>query len=401
MFFLFDRPGVSVVAAATGMRGARLAYDGAVAIIRRSPRLMDQARIYRNVTAPSVVLPTRGAQLLPLPATESALVGQGPSEALIDELGYIDADTLEAIATGMGKIDGSLLIGIGTPGVGTIRDGEDNPMWRLRRMTGERSIPGLVYIEHAASPTDDPASPKSWKKANPGLGTFVDPKRVALDYATLPLSRFRQMRLGQWSQSEDAWMREDLWDALAIEHGPIPPGSAVTLGFDGSVSRDTTALVAYEVASGRLVVMGVWRRPANAPKGWAIPRQEVLDLIDHAFDTLDVTQMLADPWHWRTELQGLGLKYGDRVQEWNTAAASRMAPATDAFYAAVVKRELVWDGSPILRQHVLAATAKTTIGGAVIQKDARHPQHIDAAVAAILALEAARTAEPKPSYAIY
>ena len=87
--------------------------------------------------------------------------------------------------------------------------------------------------------------------------------------------------------------------------------------------------------------------------------------------------------------------------EWNTAAATRMAPATDAFYQAVVKRELTWDGNPVLRQHVLAAVARQTPLGAVITKDARRPQHIDALTASILAYEAWRTAAPAPVYAIY
>ena len=67
-----------------------------------------------------------------------------------------------------------------------------------------------------------------------------------------------------------------------------------------------------------------------------------------------------------------------------------MAPATDAFYQAVIKRELVWDGSPVMRAHIISAVAKQTQLGQVLVKDARHPQLIDAAIAAILAYEAAQ-----------
>jgi phage terminase large subunit-like protein len=78
-----------------------------------------------------------------------------------------------------------------------------------------------------------------------------------------------------------------------------------------------------------------------------------------------------------------------------------MAPATDAFYQAIVKREVTWDGTRVLRDHALVAVAKQTPLGSVITKDARHPQYIDALVAAILAYEAARTLAPRPEYAIY
>lgn len=401
VFFLFDRVGASVVAAATGMRGAKLAYDKAVAIIKRNPRLEEQVRIFENAAEPYVSMPHRSAALYPLPATEAAIVGQGPSEALIDEVGYVEADTLEAVATGMGKLDGSLLLCIGTPGVGTVRDGEDNPMWRRRAMAfGDNPPPGMVYLEHAAPDHLDPASPKTWARANPGLGTFVDPQRVALDYATLPLPRFRQMRLGQWSQAENAWLPEVLWDALEVSPGDCPDGAIVSLGFDGSVSGDCTALVAYEHATGRLVVLGLWERDPSV-KDWQVPRAEVMAAVDRAFTRLTVVALLADPWHWRSELQELSQRYGDRVQEYNTAHPSRMGPATDALYQAVATKEVTWDGNPKLRAHILSAVARQTAHGDVIQKDARKPQKIDLAVAAILAHEAARTAPPPPQVVIW
>ena len=51
---------------------------------------------------------------------------------------------------------------------------------------------------------------------------------------------------------------EVLWDALEVSPGDCPDGAIVSLGFDGSVSGDCTALVAYEHATGRLVVLGLY-----------------------------------------------------------------------------------------------------------------------------------------------
>lgn len=402
VFFLFDRVGANVVAAATGLRGAKLAYDKAVAIIEKAPRLNGQCRVFKDSSDPRVVIPHRSASLLPLPATESAIVGQGPSEALIDEVGYVDVTTLEAIATGMGKLDGSLLLCIGTPGVGTVRDGEANPMWARRTLAlGDEPPPGMIYLEHAAPMGLPPGDPRTWARANPGLGVFVDPRRVALDYATLPLSRFRQMRLGQWGQAENAWLPEDMWDALEIVEGPCPAGGIVALGFDGSVSGDSTALVAFEHATGRLVVLGLWERPPGA-SGWQVPRGDVVAAIDRAFTELTVVALYADPWYWRSELQELADRYGDRVQEWNTAAPQRMGPAADAFYQAVATREVCWDGHPTLRAHVTTAVARQTLSGDVIQKDARagKRQRIDLAIAAILAHEAGRLT-PLPDHGVF
>jgi len=147
------------------------------------------------------------------------------------------------------------------------------------------------------------------------------------------------------------------------------------------------------------VVLGLWQRPANA-RDWAVPRDEVIAAIDVAFTRLAVVMFYGDPWYWRSELQELALRYGDRVQELNTASAVRMGPATDALMTAVRKRDVAWDGTEALRVHILAAVAKRTQAGDVTVKDARHPQPIDIAVAAVLAHEAGPST-PLPDHGVY
>jgi phage terminase large subunit-like protein len=165
----------------------------------------------------------------------------------------------------------------------------------------------------------------------------------------------------------------------------------VTLGFDGSVSRDATALWAYELMTGRLVELGYWQRPPHV-KSWSVPRAEVVAAIDAAFGRLDVLALFADPWFWRSELEQLAKRHGpERVVHYNTGSRARMAPATDAFLTAMGKGELLTDGSPTLRAHALSVVAKHTADGPVVVKDARHPLLIDAFLAALLAYEAWRS----------
>jgi phage terminase large subunit-like protein len=205
------------------------------------------------------------------------------------------------------------------------------------------------------------------------------------------------MRLGLWTQHEAAWMRAELWDALPVVPGGPALGELVALGFDGSTSGDATALVAWCVEAARVAVLGLWERP-EGDRHWAVPRAEVVALIDRAFSAYRVSALFADPWGWRSELQELAARYRGRVVEWNTAAASRMGPATDAFMARALQGQLTWDGNARLRAHVISAIAKPTPSGDVLIKDARHPQHIDLAIAAILAHEAGRLT-PAPAVA--
>lgn len=396
---LYDREASQVLVCSTSMRTAKIIYGRAVRIIELNPDLMAHAMVYRNAAEPWVELPDRGSKMMPLPAEEKYIVGGSPTMIIVDELGYVTHETYEAMQTSLGKTDDGWLFGMGTPGLGVVdTDSRPNLMWAMRtRALSDSPAEGVVWIEYAADKDDDPSRRATWRKANPALGDLVGYREVQLDYETMPPARFGQMRLGQWTQNEAAWMSLDAWGRLDVVPGECADGTLVTLGFDGSQSSDTTALVAWEVMTGRLVVIGHWQKDR---RDWEVPRAEVMAVIDRTFSRLSVVAMYADPWYWRSELQELALRYGDRVQQWNTASVTRMAPATDAFRAAVQKRDLAWDGTPALGVHVLAAVAKLTQAGEVIIKDARYPQPIDLAIAAILAHEAGR-ATPLPDHGVY
>ena len=399
---LYDQLGVEVSSVSTGMRTSRLSFDRAVRIIDLNPRLAEQALVLTNAADPRVELPTRGSKLFPLPAEEKYIVGGAPYFQLVDEVGYVDTGTYEAMQTACGKVPGGLLFACGTPGLGTADTvGNPNIMYQLRQAAfGEDPPEGLVYLEDAAHPNDDPADPETWRKANPGAGDLVELASIRLDYRTMSPARFAQMRLGIWSQHESAWMQAELWDQLQVDSAPLAPGAAIALGFDGSTSGDATALVAIDVETGRLVLLQAWVRPLGN-RAWRVPRADVDLAVDAAFTAYNVVMMLADPWGWQSELQAWAERYGVKVQAFNTAAATRMAPATDAFMTSAVTGTLQWDGTPLLREHALAAVAKRTAVGEVIVKDARRPQQHDALTAAILAHEARRTAVPDVVPAIY
>ena len=67
-----------------------------------------------------------------------------------------------------------------------------------------------------------------------------------------------------------------------------------------------------------------------------------------------------------------------------------MAPATDRLYQAVAAQSITHDGDARLAAHIAHAVAKRTPMGDLISKDKRNsPRKIDAAVAAIVALDRA------------
>lgn len=109
----------------------------------------------------------------------------------------------------------------------------------------------------------------------------------------------------------------------------VVPGSPVTLGFDGSLTRDATGLVVTDIATGHQAVVGVWERPSDLPvddESWTVPVDEVDEAVEFAFDRWDVWRLYGDPPHWKEDLNRWAGRYGaDKVVLWWTNHRKRMA----------------------------------------------------------------------------
>jgi hypothetical protein len=180
----------------------------------------------------------------------------------------------------------------------------------------------------------------------------------------------------------------------------VADGERIALGFDGSKSRDATALVGC-TADGYLWPILILERPANAPEGWKIDRKAVADALHDTFERYDVQWLYADPWQWQDEVDDWAEKWPGKVVELPTNSTRRMAPAVDRFRTAIVQASASHSGDVALSRHVLNARLKA-VGrnddgrGAHIIEKAGAGRFIDAAVAAILAYEAAAAIEPEP-----
>ena len=109
-----------------------------------------------------------------------------------------------------------------------------------------------------------------------------------------------------------------------------------------------------------------------------------------AFGRYNVAELAADPWGWRSEIEAWAKEHGEkRVLEWNTGSASRMAPATDRLYQAILDGRVSHDGHALLEPH-LQRPAEVEPKGDLVPKDKRgSKRRIDAAIAAIVAHERA------------
>ena len=373
-------PSAEILAVASDERQARLVLNMARRMIELSPELAERAHVYRD----HISVPENDATMRALPADPAALHGFDPTFLVIDELHVVTEDVWEAATSVAGKRPESLTLAISTPATSP-----DTIMWRLIEHGREGSDPAFYLKEFAAPEGCATTDREAWRLANPALGDFLAEDGMESARRTLREPVFRQLRLGQWVTGVEGWMPFGAWEKCASDRRP-EPRQKVVLAFDGSASGDSTALIGCTVGPDPLIwVEGLWENPGD-PR-WRVPRGDVDAAVDVAFDRYDVLELAADPWGWRSEIEAWAGRHGERrVVEWNTAHAQRMAPATDRMFQAVTKEQLAHDGDPRLASHIAHCVAKSTTLGDLVSKDKRgSPRKIDAAVAAIVALDRA------------
>jgi hypothetical protein len=200
------------------------------------------------------------------------------------------------------------------------------------------------------------------------------------------------------------------WDALAAVRD-VPPGSYIALGFDGSLSEDSTVLRACTPDGYRFSLPGwAWVRPtgddmaawanANPGKQWRVPDAEVDAAVREAFARFTVGRMLPDAAFWRDYITSWQRLYGDDVvMPFDTNSARKMAPAFDRWRMAVKRGLAPHDGDHVVTDHVKAMHAAQPRNGQMTD-DGRIPyvpvkgddrRKIDGGLADILAYEAAMT----------
>lgn len=376
-------PGASVLVVASDERQARIVFNSARRMIELDERLSEQVQVFTD----RIYVPSTDSTMMPLPAEPAALQGWDPTLVIVDELHVVTDDVWEAMSLASGKRLESLTLAISTPS-----DRLDSVMWRLveygRQSPDDKSFRLVEYGAPDGCALDDR---DAWSAANPALGDFLHADALETNVRTTPEASFRRYRLGQWVGAADSWLPWGAWDDVKGENGAPDEGTPVVLAFDGSASGDSTALIGCTIPTSddeqpHLFTVGLWEAPEDDPR-WRVPRHEVAGTIATAFDTWDVRELAADPWGWRSELEEWAAEHGaEKVVEWNTAHAGRMAPATDRLYAAVMGHAVTHDGHAQVAAHVANAQAKRTPMGDLVTKNKRGgTRKIDAAVGVIVA----------------
>jgi phage terminase large subunit-like protein len=355
-------------------------------LIRNSPQLSGAVHIYKD----HLECPETGGGVYLRPNNVGASQSINPDLVIFDEVHMQKNDqTWNGMALATAARPRGLLLGITTPGYDVTSMAHDLYV-TLKAGTNPRLYGRIFEPEQADCALDDQTA---LVQANPVLIDRPDMAEVFdFERETLPEHDYRRFRLGQWTTAASAWLPYGAWDDRMTTR-ELAPGETIWVGFDGSYSGDSTALVAC-TADGFVQVLGCWENPGR--KGWRVPRDAVDAAVAAAFATYDVREMLCDPPYWAREIADWEKRYPGKVIEFPTYVRARMAPACSTFYAGVVEGKLTHQDDPRLARHVSNAVVRSSPMGDLITKaDKDSPAKIDLAVAAVIAYSRAVLAAPR------
>lgn len=353
-----------------------------------------------------------GGRIESVTSSPRALEGGRPSFVIENETHHWlpnneGTEMARAIARNLAKSrDGSArslaITNAHNPGEGSVAE-RDWEAWQAID-TGQSRATGYLY-DSLEAPADtilnDRDSLRVGLLVARGDSEWLDVDRLIEEIydPSTPPSMSRRFYLNQLTASEDAWVAPHEWNACtATDIAPILPGDLVTLGFDGAVRDDSTALAICSLETGHVELLGCWERPDIAPDDWEVDREEVDAAVAGAFETYEVVGFYADPPHWQDYIDRWTREFGERLQikasqtrpiEWWTNRSRVMVAVLARFHDAVLERRLTHNGSAALTRHVLNARRRVTRSGITISKEhPGSPRKIDAAMAAVLAYEA-------------
>ena len=152
-----------------------------------------------------------------------------------------------------------------------------------RVLAGEETDDRFLFVWCEADATWDLKDPaqleQAIRQANPAAGDFLPLENLVEQFRASPEFEARRYHLNQWTAAPARWLPAGAWDRLA-QPRLVADGTPIAIGFDGSYSGDSTAVVGC-TTDGYLFVLGLWEKPARAADDWRVELDTGWDLVGH------------------------------------------------------------------------------------------------------------------------
>jgi phage terminase large subunit-like protein len=427
--FVEGEGGAEGYAAAVTRDQARILFEAARAMVRRSPGF--RAAFGVGVGANAIHQEGTASRFAPVSSDAKALDGLNVQVAVCDEIAsHKTSEVYDVLLTAMGKRKHPLLLSISTATGNNAGIGKQLWDYAARVLDGAQEDDRLFALIYAADDADDPWDEATWIKANPSWGQAVQPDAVRAimrqarnNPAQEAAARTRHLNL--WIGADEALFSMRAWRAgadpalslddlegqechLAIDLASKTDLAALALVFPRK--DDDTGRIEY-TAFARCYLNEAAVMEARNPSypGWAadghltvtpgnetdfaVVEADVLDLC-RRFRVLSVAY---DPWQCTQMSQNLRAG-GVPAVEFGATTRNFSEP-TKELDAAMRSGRVRHDGNPVLEWCLGNVVGRYDARANVYPKRGRPEQKIDAAVALIMGIaRAMAAAEVEPGY---
>src|SRR5690606_11564284 len=142
----------------------------------------------------------------------------------------------------------------------------------------------------------------SWVDLESILAAIRDPRTPEHDAYRFYFNQIRE--------TVDTWIPQEVWEKCRDDLSPIRPGDQISIGFDGSLYDDNTAMIGCRLSDGKLFVLGVWD-PEDS--GGGVGLGAVNKAMRDAFSTSRVAGVYAGPYYWQDVVGRGSVEVGGKV----------------------------------------------------------------------------------------
>jgi hypothetical protein len=209
----------------------------------------------------------------------------------------------------------------------------------------------------------------------------------------------RRKYLNRPTAPQKTWVDPEWWEAMANPDRVVAEGERVVMFFDGSRSRDATALIGCCVSDGHVFVIGIWEPGPAHDTVSVVPVWEVDAAVARAFRTWDVVGFFGDVVEWESfvkvewpalyadELKVMAVPGGSDPQSiaWDMRGRGYLFTVAAELCRAEIEEGLfTHDGNPVLARHIANARDRENRYGTSIGKESKDsPLKIDGAVCTV------------------
>jgi phage terminase large subunit-like protein len=413
--FIEGEGGAEGYAAAVTRDQARILFDAAQQMVRRSPGFREAFGVAERANA---IYQERSASEFVLVSSDAkSLDGLNVTVAVCDELAsHRTALVYDVLLTAMGKRRHPLLLSISTATGNNAGIGKQMWDYAVRVLAGTQEDQRLFALIYTIDDGDDPWEETSWIKANPSWGRAVQPDAIR---AIMHQARnnpaqeaaAKTRHLNVWVGADEALFSTRAWRGCADPSLILErlEGRDCHVAVDLAATTDLTALALvfpsrgsdgkphYDVLArcylNEAAVLEARNPscPGWAAEGWLTvtpgnetDMQTVEEDLRSLAERFRIKSLAFDPWQARQMRQSLAAD-GLPVVEFPMRTGNLSEP-TKELGAAMQANRLRHDGNPVLESCIGNVVGHYDARGNVHPRKARPEQKIDAAVALIMAL---------------